>query len=136
MNENDINQEQTEVKDQAQSASVQTDDSHAGDTRADNLQAKPNKLKNRLICMLVLAVSSGIAGSVLIALIIGQTIFRLFAKESNEAMKKLANQLTDYIYKTLNYLSFNSEERPFPYQVWDEKKEDLIISTDNAEPST
>ena len=136
MNENDSNQNQTELKDQAQSASTQTDDSQAENSKVDKLQAKPNQLKNRLISMLVLAVSSGIAGSVLIALIIGQTLFRLFANESNESMKELANQLTDYIYKTLKYLSFNSEERPFPYQIWSEKKEDSIISTENVEPST
>jgi len=98
----------------------------------DEKQEKPNQVKTRLISMLVLVVSFGIAEGVLIALIIGQTLFGLFTKEPNDAMKKLAKQLSDYIYDTLQYLTFNSEERPFPYQGWDETKDNISINSDPA----
>ena len=130
-NQTDINQDQTELNDQAQSVNTAKNESDE-----QNNKVKPNELKHRLISMLVLAVSSVIAASVLIALIVGQTLFRLFTKEPNESIKVLANQLNDYIYKAVKYLSFTSEERPFPYQVWDEDKEDTIISTKNVEPSS
>ena len=94
---------------------------------------KVNKIKPRLISMLVLAVSIGVATPVLIALIIGQTLFGLFAAEANEAMKNLAKQLTDYIYSALNYLSFNSEDRPFPYQGWNDKEENSTSISEEGE---
>lgn len=132
MNEKDIDQEQSqeqvEAQPQTQTASAHAEDTQTENTQTNNTQAKSNQFRNRLINMLVLAISTGIAGSVLFALIIGQTLFGLFTKEPNESMKALAKQLSDYIYKTLQYLSFNSEERPFPYQVWDEKKEGSILA--------
>jgi len=94
-----------------------------------NDAAKQN-VKQRLVSMLVLAISVSVAGSVLIMLIIGQTLFGFFANENNESMKKLAKQITDYINSTLQYLSFNSEERPFPYQSWNEEK--IIVNAESA----
>ena len=46
-----------------------------------------NNTKGRLISMLVLAISFGVAMVVLIALVIGQVLFGLFAKEQNMALK-------------------------------------------------
>lgn len=131
MNENEINQEQlSEEKEQ-----LQPDNAEVNDTHAKKTEAETNPIKKRFVSMLVLAVSAGIAGNVLVALIIGQTLFGFFTKAPNESMKELSKQLTDYLYKALNYLSFNSEERPFPYQAWDEEKQDSVIIPENVEPS-
>lgn len=128
MNEHETTQEQpkSEMQPEEQSEAPAQEEVKA--------QAKSNQIKGRLISMLVLAISLGVAGSVLIALIIGQTIFGIFTKEPNDSMKALAKQLTDYVYKTLQYLSFNSEERHFPYQPWDEEKE-TIVRSENVEQS-
>ena len=93
--------------------------------------SKPNNgTKSRLISMFVLALSFGVSIIVLFALVIGQILFGLFAKEQNIALKQMGKKLSDYMYETLNYLTFNSEERPFPYQNWDDSSEQPNLVTD------
>lgn len=93
--------------------------------------SKPsNDTKGRLIRMLVLAFSFAVSLNVLFALVVGQILFGLFAKEQNIALKELGKKLSDYMYETVNYLTFNSEERPFPYKAWDESSEKSSPATD------
>lgn len=136
MNENNITQDQSqpELEPELQSeAHTQAKEEVKTDTQEENTQTEQNQLRNRLISMLVLAVSLGVAGSVLLTLIFGQALFSVFTKEPNDSMKALAKQLTSYVYNTLQYLSFNSEERSFPYQTWDEKKEEGLVRSENSE---
>lgn len=79
-----------------------------------------NDTKSRLISMLVLTLSFGVSIIVLLPLIIGQILFGLFAKEQNVALQQMGKKISDYIHETLDYLTFNSEERPFPYGSWDD----------------
>lgn len=87
-----------------------------------------SSIKSRLISMLVLAFSFSVAESVLIALVVGQVLFVLFAKEQNESLKQLAKQVVGYMHEALLFLSFNSDERPFPYKGWDEQTNQSIMS--------
>lgn len=105
------------------------------ETQTENTQNQATKVKHRLLTMVVLAVSTWVALSVLIVLIIGQTLFGLFSKEPNDSMRQLAKRITDYTYSALNYLSFNSDVKPFPYQGWDDKNEDGVARTTNTEAS-
>ena len=107
----------------------------------ENTEALPNSnnrnnTKGRLISMLVLALSFGVAIVVLITLVIGQVLFGLFAKEQNMALRKMGKKISIYIHETLTYLSFNSEERPFPYRGWDDSSEQpglgIDIPADNS----
>ena len=95
--------------------------------KADDNQSS---IKSRLVSMLVLAISFSVVESVLIALIVGQILFALFAKEQNDSLKKMAKQVINYMYETLSFLTFNSEERPFPYKGWDEHIKQPIITTE------
>jgi hypothetical protein len=97
------------------------------EVKVDNNQPS---IKSRLVSMLVLAISFSVAESVLIALVVGQILFALFAKEQNDSLKKMAKQVINYMYETLSYLTFNSEERPFPYKGWDEHTKQPIITTE------
>ena len=89
-----------------------------------------SSIKSRLVSMLVLAISFSVAESVLIALVVGQILFALFAKEQNDPLKKMAKQVINYMYETLSFLTFNSEERPFPYKGWDEHIKQPVITTE------
>lgn len=81
----------------------------------------------RVLNMLLLAVAYTIAETVLIALIVGQILFRVVSKKPNEPMRRLGRQLSDYLYQVLLYLSFNSEEKPFPFQAWGVNREQKSI---------
>ncbi|AUI69454.1 DUF4389 domain-containing protein [Beggiatoa leptomitoformis] len=39
----------------------------------------------------------------------------LFVATANEALKQLAKSLCAYIYQIISYLTFNSDEKPFPF---------------------
>ena len=84
----------------------------------------------RILNMLVLAVACTIAGTVLIALIVGQILFRVVSKQPNEPIRRLSRQLSDYLYQILLYLSFDNEEKPFPFQAWAVSQERKIAVTD------
>jgi hypothetical protein len=81
----------------------------------------------RILHMLVLAVAYAIAETVLIALIIGQILFRVVSKEANEPMRRLGKQISGYLYEILLYLSFNSDDNPLPYRSWAASSEQRII---------
>lgn len=81
----------------------------------------------RILNMLVLSVAYAVAETVLIALIVGQILFRLVSRQPNEPMRHLGKQLSGYLYQILLYLSFNSEEKPFPFQAWAASRERRII---------
>lgn len=81
----------------------------------------------RILNMLVLSVAYAVAETVLIALIVGQILFRVVSKQPNEPMRRLGKQLSGYLYQILLYLSFNSEEKPFPFQAWAASTERSII---------
>jgi len=72
----------------------------------------------RLLFMVLFAVISWIAKLVLIAVVIFQFIVKLFTGDINERALGLGGQLSSYIYQILNYLTFNTEERPFPFNDW------------------
>jgi len=72
----------------------------------------------RLLFMVLFAVISWIAKLVLIAVVIFQFLVKLFTGDINERALGLGGQLSSYIYQILNYLTFNTEERPFPFNDW------------------
>lgn len=51
--------------------------------------------------------------------------FSLFSGKPNEALTDFGQQLSDYIYNILRFLTFNSEYKPFPFDNWDEQHEDF-----------
>ncbi len=81
----------------------------------------------RILHMLVLTMAYAIAEAVLIGLITGQILFRMVSKEVNQPMCRLSKHLSDYLYQILLYLSFNSEEKPFPFHDWATRQEQKIV---------
>jgi len=72
----------------------------------------------RLLFMLLFAAISWVAKLVLIAVVIFQFLVKLLTGDVNEHALDLGGQLSSYIYQILNYLTFNTEERPFPFTDW------------------
>lgn len=71
----------------------------------------------RILHMLVLGAAYTIAETILIALIIGQILFRVVSKEANEPIRRLSKQLSGYLYEIMLYLSFNSDQKPFSLSI-------------------
>ena len=74
----------------------------------------------RGIHMVILFIALRITEIILYAIIIFQFGTTLFTGKKHVPLEKLSISLTHYIKNILLYLSFNSEQRPFPFAEWEE----------------
>lgn len=72
----------------------------------------------RLLFMALFFVTYTIAEFAIWVVILFLIFFNLFMGSSNERALLLGRQLSAYIYHMLLYLTYNTEERPFPYTDW------------------
>jgi hypothetical protein len=49
------------------------------------------------------------------AVVVLQFLFVLFTAETNKQLTGLGQSLATYTYQIMRYLSFNSEDKPFPF---------------------
>ncbi|MCK7595796.1 DUF4389 domain-containing protein [Microbulbifer sp. CAU 1566] len=87
----------------------------------------------RLIYMVLFAVLLEIAGFVMLAVVIAQFLFAIFTGNANDNLRRLGDQIASYIYQTLQFLIYNSEEKPFPFSEWPESEEEDLSSYASAE---
>ena len=79
---------------------------------------KDKSMWQRLLYMLLFVVAYSVVETILTAIVIIQILFRLFRGETNGRLLSFSAQATRYIYDVLQYLTFNSEEKPFPFSDW------------------
>ncbi len=88
----------------------------------DNEQIKSNLTSSkhwlRLIFMLLFAAILQVASVLMWILVIAQFIFSLITGEDNPNLRKLGHSLSIYIFDTLKFLTYASEEKPFPFADW------------------
>lgn len=72
---------------------------------------------HRLFFMLVVAFLYGISRVVLGAVVLIQFFWVLFNGETNDNLKQFGQQLATYTYQIVRYLTYNTEERPFPFDL-------------------
>jgi len=72
----------------------------------------------RLLFMLLFAAFYNIAEIVLLIVITFQFLCKLVTGTANERALSFGAQLSTYMYQTFMYLTYNTEERPFPYANW------------------
>ncbi|UTF61006.1 DUF4389 domain-containing protein [Gilvimarinus sp. DA14] len=90
----------------------------------DNDQLKSNLLSAdhwmRFVYMILFAVILYIAGIVMGIVVLIQFVFALITGSDNSNLRQLGDSLSQYIYAALRFLTYNSEEKPFPFADWPE----------------
>ena len=76
----------------------------------------------RVLYMLLFALAYTVAEFILIAVAVVQVLFKLITGEINENLLGLGKQTSRYIYDVMLFLTFNTEEKPFPFAPWPENK--------------
>ena len=71
-------------------------------------------IKRLLLTILFLAVFEIIKLSIYLT-VFCQFVYALTTKEHNQTLKRFANKLTTYAYKTLRYATLNENDMPFPF---------------------
>jgi hypothetical protein len=75
----------------------------------------------RLFIMILFIIFFGAAISIFGLLLLFQIVFSLLTGKSNERVRIFSKRLTSYLYQILVYLSYTSDERPFPFSDWPEE---------------
>jgi hypothetical protein len=82
----------------------------------------------RGLYMLIFMLFLGVAKFVTFVVILFQFLTVVFTTETNKKLVKFGQSLSIYQYQILMFLTYNSEEHPFPMGEWPEQ---LNISTKN-----
>ena len=69
----------------------------------------------RLLFMIIIAFIWGISRLVTAAVVVIQFFYVLITGETNDQLKTLGHSLAIYSYEITDYLTFNSETKPFPF---------------------
>lgn len=80
---------------------------------AKNLKSKP--IWMRLLFMLVITFFYSVSRIVVGAVIVVQFFWVLLTGETNQKLQMLGKSLATYTNQIILYLTFNTEERPFPF---------------------
>lgn len=102
-----------------------------------NEETKQN-LKNtnfwvRLLFMLLFSLVLYVAGLVLAITIFFQIIVNLITSESNVRIKTFSHNLNIYIHELLQYLTYNTEEKPYPFKDWPSDKQQVLNQPGSTE---
>ncbi|SRR5690606_25623734 len=81
----------------------------------DHVKAKETWL--RLVFMIVMLVLYGVSRVVVTVVIVLQFLFVLFTGRSNERLLALGQSLATWTYQVIQYLTYNIERRPFPFDL-------------------
>ena len=82
----------------------------------ENLKNKRNWL--RVLFMALFLMIYWIAEMVIFLVIFLQWISTIVTGETNEQLKTFGQSLSTYIYQIMRYLTYNTEDKPFPLAAW------------------
>lgn len=75
----------------------------------------------RLFFMVVYAIVNYIVQLLIWALAAVQFIFTLLASKPNDNLLKFTSDLTAFSYHMIRYLTYNEENRPYPFTPWSKR---------------
>lgn len=63
-----------------------------------------------------------------------QFLFSLFTGKANSALLELGSSLSKFIYQALEFLTYNTEEKPFPFADWPQADKQKSVVEPAVEP--
>jgi hypothetical protein len=95
----------------------------------DNIKQslQDNSTWMRILYMAIFVIIFNLVEILIAALVIFQLLVLLFTGEKNMRLVGFGGMLSQYAYRMLQFLTFNSEDKPFPFADWD----DVALETDN-----
>jgi len=87
----------------------------------------------RALFMILFGIIYSVAEVVLVAVIVIQFFFVLFTSEKNERLLRFGKELSTFIYQVFLFLTFNTEEKPFPFTDWPKEGEATEVTSSETE---
>lgn len=72
----------------------------------------------RLLFIVILYALYGVARVVLFFIVVFQFLATLFTGSTNERLLVFGKQLSEYIYQLVQYLTYTSDDKPYPFTDW------------------
>ncbi|MFK7914430.1 MAG: DUF4389 domain-containing protein, partial [Pseudomonadales bacterium] len=82
------------------------------------LDSDKRSLWQRALYMVLCVIFYGLAEAVLTAVVIVQFFMLLFTGSAQQTLLQLGSQLSLFNYQIVRYLTFNSDDLPFPWGAW------------------
>jgi len=82
----------------------------------ERVTAKPTWTRGLYILLFI--VIYNIAEIVVYAVVFLQFLFTLFSGDRNAQLQSLGKNLSTFIYQVFMYITYNSDERPYPFAPW------------------
>lgn len=89
----------------------------------------------RLVYMIILAIAFNIAEIIIFAVVVFQFFMVLFTRNPNEQFTRFGRNLARYVQQIVAYLTFSSEEKPFPFASWPDEPDARNTPTENDKPT-
>jgi len=90
----------------------------------------------RLVFMALFAVLLYLAFIVFSVLVVVQFLFALITGKDNVNLRHFGDALSQYIFQILQYLSYNSWDKPFPFAEWPQARVQAEEPVAASEPAT
>jgi hypothetical protein len=87
-------------------------------TQHRNEACKENNIWLRGVFMILLGMLYSLAGTVLFVVAVLQFIFVLLGSAPNARLLAFGRSLGSYVQQLVNFQTFNTEEKPFPFSDW------------------
>ena len=89
----------------------------------------------RLVFMIVLGVAFNVAEFVTFAVVVFQFLASLFTGKPNDRLARFGRNLARYLQQVTVYMTFATEEKPFPFTPWpDEPHDEASVEEDGNQP--
>ncbi len=72
----------------------------------------------RGVFMMLFAAIAFVASYIFVVLIVIQFIFTLITGENDLRLQRFGQGLSTYVYQILRFLTFNTDDKPFPFADW------------------
>ena len=86
-------------------------------TQQEN-ETSPENIWLRGVFMILFGLLYSLAGTVLFVVAVLQFIFVLLGNAPNARLLAVGRSLGSYVQQIVNFQSFNTEEKPFPFNDW------------------
>lgn len=87
----------------------------------------------RLIYMVLFFFLLEIAAFVMLAVVVLQFLFSIISGGPNDNLRRLGDQIASYVFQTLQFMIYNTEEKPFPFSEWPESDVEDLSGYESAE---
>ncbi|MEX2365777.1 MAG: DUF4389 domain-containing protein, partial [Pseudohongiellaceae bacterium] len=74
----------------------------------------------RILYMVFFAVVCWLLGIIMSVLVIAEVLISLISGRDNENLRQLGASLIQYFYQILQFLTYNTEKKPFPFSSFPE----------------